>query len=142
MREGGRANTELDLYVTSPASIQILCLAGYFAFYTGLAILAGVDVNTTYADHYLRLKAIMNLNENLQDSCAHRSCSYRAKAREIAHAYKVSFRHVSAVDAVNYTRLFGVGISTNLLTFYGTVISSLASMFIAACTAMVRGGKY
>ena len=54
----------------------------------------------------------------------------------------IAFKYVSALDYVKYTKLFGVGTSVNLLTFYGTVLTSVASMLTVAWSAMVNLGKF
>ena len=129
------------IYISSPVSLQVLIMVGFFSFLTLVTILAGVDLNSTYASHYLRLNAVMNINEVSADT-RQRSRAYREKLKEISHAYKVSFRYVTALDAVNYSKLFGVEISSTLLTFYGTALTSVASMISVAWSAMIEAGYY
>lgn len=131
-----------DLYISSPISIQILCLLIFFAFYTGLTILAGVDVNTSYSNHYHSLKSVMNYTQGRMDDMTEKYKTNYAKLQRVAHAYMIAFKYVSALDYVKYTKLFGVGTSVNLLTFYGTVLTSVASMLTVAWSAMVNLGKF
>ena len=78
------------IYISSPVSLQVLIMVGFFSFLTLVTILAGVDLNSTYASHYLRLNAVMNINEISADTHK-RSRAYREKLKEIS----LSLIHIS-----------------------------------------------
>jgi hypothetical protein len=138
-----------DIFISSPISIQILCMVGFITSYTGLALLAGTNVNAREESHYLCMKSIMNKIQRLIDvsegsaRAGVENCrTYQAKLQRIAHAYMRSYKHVTSLDSVRYTKLFGVGITTNLVTFYVTVLGSAASVLSVVWSTMLSIKKY